>query len=77
VADGAIDLGQVAYEAYAHTRGWRTFDGDPMPQWADQAPVLQDAWRDAANTVAATLAATRLRERDVTSALPAEVRHAI
>jgi hypothetical protein len=75
MADSAIDLGRIAYEAYAHTRDWK-FTPDEATAWADLWPEVQNAWRDAANTVAATLAAASLHERDVTSALPAEVRHA-
>jgi hypothetical protein len=29
----ASELGQIGYESYGATGGWKTFDGRPMPSW--------------------------------------------
>ncbi len=36
--------GQAAYEAYGETRGWRVFDGSPMPRWHQVTPEMAEAW---------------------------------
>lgn len=46
-----INLGQVAYEAYGDSRGWRVFSGDQMPSWDEQVPELREAWEAAAQAV--------------------------
>ena len=48
-----IELGQVAYDAYCNKRGWKSFNGDALPQWHDQGPDLRDAWNAAAEAVGA------------------------
>lgn len=45
-------LGKIAYEQYAVRREWKTFNGDPMPQWAEVQVGIRDAWCDAAVAVA-------------------------
>ena len=42
--DRAKPIGQIAYEAYADVRNWKTFNGDPMPQWADTLPDIRSGW---------------------------------
>lgn len=46
-----IDFGQVAYDAYCDTRNWKSFNGDPLPQWPDVKPDIQAGWRQAAVAV--------------------------
>lgn len=46
-------LGQVAYEAYAESTGWKSaISGAPLPTWDAQADVIKTAWEAAANAVA-------------------------
>jgi hypothetical protein len=28
-------LGRAAYDAYCETRDWKSFRGEPLPQWSD------------------------------------------
>lgn len=44
-------LGQIAYEAYCNERGWKSFNGDSLPQWDYVQPDLQHAWQRAAEAV--------------------------
>lgn len=53
--DDADTLAKVAYNAYGDARGWRVFNGGPMPIWEDQEADLQAAWRAAAQGVASFL----------------------
>ena len=39
---------QAAYEAYSKYTGGVTFDGRPMPTWAELPDKIRDAWRTAA-----------------------------
>lgn len=48
--------GQVGYEAYAETAGGKTFDGRPMPTWAqlgetDVGKETQRRWEVAAGAI--------------------------
>jgi hypothetical protein len=45
------NLAQAAYEAYCEHRGWKSFDGDDLPQWALVAPGIQAGWCAAARGV--------------------------
>lgn len=54
--------GRLAYEAYATTTGGRTYDGRPMPTWADLGEPIQCAWNAAAQAVRF---ATQMRMRDL------------
>lgn len=51
-----IDLGQVGYEAYGERAGWKTFDGQDMPHWANARDDIKDRWRAAAEAVAESVA---------------------
>lgn len=44
-------LAQVAFEAYAESTKWRTFDGRPIPNWGDLPREVQLAWSEAALAV--------------------------
>ncbi len=44
----AQTYGEIAYNAYGDERSWKTFSGDPMPNWEHQDPALQRAWEMAA-----------------------------
>lgn len=57
----AVDLGQVAYEAYGDSRDWKTVAGSEMPVWSDQSEALQEAWRAAADAVAQEVVCRRPR----------------
>jgi hypothetical protein len=46
-----IDIGQIAYEAYAKSTGGKTYDGRDMPAWDKLSERIQQAWHDAANAV--------------------------
>jgi hypothetical protein len=46
-----LDLGQVAYEAYAEYVGWESVHGESLPGFSQQAPRIQNAWRHAAEAV--------------------------
>lgn len=47
--DAHLDLlGQQAYAAYGEQVGFKNFQGNPMPEWADLTEIIQDAWRAAA-----------------------------
>ena len=37
-------LGQVNYEAYCATVGWKSPDGKPLPEWDALGPMIQIAW---------------------------------
>lgn len=41
--------GRIAYDAYCKTRGWKAFDGKPLPQWEGVQFEIQVAWELAAN----------------------------
>lgn len=43
-----VELGAAAYNAYCEQRNWRSFKGDPLPQFTEQSPDLQIAWIKAA-----------------------------
>ena len=45
------NYGQSAYETYCETRGWKSFDGKPLPQWRQQSEALREAWIAAAGAV--------------------------
>lgn len=49
------DLGEIAYNAYAESRDWRVFNGDPMPMWYEQSDSLKAAWAAAAEAVVQTV----------------------
>jgi len=46
-----VDIGQVAYEAYADHVSWRSVRGEPLPGYSQQAPRIRNAWRVAAEAV--------------------------
>jgi hypothetical protein len=42
-----VEPAQKAYEAYAACTGWKNYQGNPMPQWADLPEAIRVAWRAA------------------------------
>lgn len=41
--------GQLAYEAYCETTGWKSaVSGAPLPQWTEVKPEIVKAWENAA-----------------------------
>ncbi len=47
------DYGRMAYDAYKHSVGGvSAVSGDRLPEFDNQSPVIQEAWRYAADTVA-------------------------
>lgn len=47
----AAGLGEVAFTAYRASVGGVTYDGKPIPQWAELSPPIRLAWDVAANAV--------------------------
>lgn len=47
-AETEVKIGRAAYEAYCEERGWKAFDGKPLPQWDDVALGIKQAWITAA-----------------------------
>ena len=45
-------LGQIAYDAYCESRGWKSVRGEPLPHWKQQDESLRLAWVKAAEAVA-------------------------
>jgi hypothetical protein len=47
-----LDLfGKIAYDAYCETRSWKSFKGDPLPQWEDSPEDIRAGWRTAGQAV--------------------------
>lgn len=46
-----VDMGKVAYEAYAAHQAWRNWAGSPLLPWDAVRHDVQDAWRAAADAV--------------------------
>jgi hypothetical protein len=42
-----VQLAEQAYNAYGAVTDFKNFQGNPMPQWSDLPPRIQDAWRGA------------------------------
>lgn len=40
----ADTLANVAYDAYCAERDWKSFNGDPLPQWGDVKPEIKKGW---------------------------------
>lgn len=45
------NLGQVAYEAYCENRGWKSFNGEPLPHWDNVKEDIRKSWEIAAKAV--------------------------
>jgi hypothetical protein len=45
-------LGQIAYNAYAESVGWQSFNGGTLPPYIHQTARVQDAWEAAGDAVA-------------------------
>ena len=50
-------LAESAYHAYCKQAGGKTFDGKPLPTYAELGPERQACWVAAAKQVAAEVAA--------------------
>lgn len=48
-------LGQIAFEAYADSKGGVTWDGKPIPPWEETGKDVQAAWEAAALAVVEAL----------------------
>jgi hypothetical protein len=46
------DLGRIAYNAYCESVGWKSFAGEPLPQWDDVLLHIKLGWVGAAVAVA-------------------------
>lgn len=47
-----VNYGQVAYEAYCGTTGWKSLvSGADLPQWEALKPEIRAAWEAAAEAV--------------------------
>lgn len=47
-----ISIGQIAFEAYSKSMGWKTYDGKDIPQWENLSSEVQKAWGAAARAIA-------------------------
>lgn len=47
----ALDIGRIAFEAYAKQVHHVTYHGDTMPKWEALDKTAQDGWRHAACAV--------------------------
>lgn len=41
------ELAKVAYRAYGEVTDFKNFQGNPMPDWNDLTPTIQQAWQAA------------------------------
>lgn len=57
-----VIIGKIAYDAYSSERGWKSFNGDPLPQWDQVKPDIQVAWAAAAEASIEAFKASQLRE---------------
>ncbi len=46
-----IDYAKLAYDAYCNTRQWKSFNGDPLPQWDQVKPDIKQGWEAASQAV--------------------------
>lgn len=44
----ADELGKAAYDAYCETREWKSFRGEPLPQWPEVTQDIKAGWMAAA-----------------------------
>lgn len=44
-------VGELAYDAYRNKAGGLTYDGKPMPLWADLGDAVQSRWNAAGHIV--------------------------
>jgi hypothetical protein len=55
-----MELEQLAYEAYrAHTGGISLASGQPIPEWSQLKPEIQDAWDSSTAAVITAIANER------------------
>lgn len=47
----SLDFGQIGYEAYGKTAGWKTFDGRRMPSWEEAGDETRRRWHVAAHGI--------------------------
>lgn len=60
-----VIYGQIAYEAYCEKRGWKSFNGDVLPQWDKQSADLRDAWQAGASAAVAQVEAALSTEKEM------------
>lgn len=46
-----ISIGQIAFEAYSESMGWKTYDGKDIPHWENLSSEVRQAWSAAARAV--------------------------
>lgn len=44
-------LAKAAYDAYCGERNWKSFNGDPLPQWDGVREDIKTGWRKSAAAV--------------------------
>jgi hypothetical protein len=54
------DLGKIAYDTYCQKVGWKSFRGEPLPEWKEVPPNIQEAWEGATAEVWSTLMQARM-----------------
>ena len=57
-----VIIGKIAYDAGAAERGWKSFNGDPLPQWDEVKPEIKVAWAAAAEASIEAFKASQLKE---------------
>lgn len=50
-----VNVAKLGYEAYGESAGWKNFAGNPMPQWDELPPKIQEHWGRAAQAIALLL----------------------
>lgn len=46
-----ISLGQIAFEAYSKAMQHKTYDGKPIPHWAELSEAVRNGWEAAARAI--------------------------
>ena len=60
----AIDIGRIAYQAYAEGVDNISYHGNALPKWEELGKISQDAWRHAAVAVSQYLDKSRKNMED-------------
>lgn len=54
-------LAEDAYSGYCEHRGWKSFNGEPLPRWSEVKEDIKSGWRAA--VAAVLLAMERMDEQ--------------
>lgn len=70
---GLTTLARSMFDAYGEHCGWTTFDGRPMPRFADVTPAVRSHWRAAAKEAAYRV--TKACKSQIGTAVAGELRY--